>query len=79
MSIRTVTRLVHWLLLVFALLTVVSGLGITEFRIVETLTFGVFGKAVAFKLHLWVWIPFLVLLAAHVLLTTRPGWFRRRR
>jgi hypothetical protein len=79
MSIRTATRLVHWSLLVFALLTVVSGLGITEFRIVEALTFGAFGKAVAFKLHLWVWIPFLVLLVAHVLLTARPGWFRRRR
>ena len=79
MSVRTVTRLVHWLLLVFALLTVVSGLGITEFRIVEALTFGIFGKAVAFKLHLWVWIPFLVLLLAHVLLTARPDWLRRRR
>jgi len=79
MSLRTITGWVHWLLLVFALLTLVSGLGITEFRIVEALTFGVFGKAVAFKLHLWVWIPFLILLVAHVLLTARPGWFRRRR
>ncbi len=79
MSIQTVTRIIHWALLLVAVVTVVSGLGITEFRIVQTVTFGVLNKANAFKLHLWVWIPFLVLLTAHVLLTARPGWFRRKR
>lgn len=79
MSYRTVTRLVHWALLATALLTIVSGLGITEFRLVEMLTLGLLNKASAFKLHLWTWIPFLVLLAAHMLLTARPGWFRRKR
>ncbi len=78
MDIRTVARLVHWLLLVLALLTVVSGLGITEFRVVEALTFGVFNKAVAFQLHLWIWIPFLVFLAAHLLLTVHQGRGRRK-
>jgi thiosulfate reductase cytochrome b subunit len=79
MSNRTLTRLVHWTLLAVGLLTVVSGLGITEYQTVTELTFGLLNKASAFKLHLWVWIPFLVLLAAHVLLTARPGWFRRKR
>ncbi len=79
MSYRTVTRLVHWALLATALFTVVSGLGITEFRIVEPLTFGLLNKASAFRLHLWLWLPFLVLLAAHMVLTMRPGWFRRKR
>ncbi len=79
MNSRLAFRVVHWALLVFAVLTVVSGLGITEYRTVTELTFGLLNKATANRLHLWTWIPFLVLLVAHVLLTARPGWFRSRR
>ena len=79
MSIRTVSKLVHWALLVTAVVTVVSGLGITEYQAVGTLTFGLLNKASAFKLHLWTWIPFLVLLAAHALLTGRQGRLKNRR
>ncbi len=77
MTNPTALKLVHWALLVVALFTVVSGLGITEYRVVTALSFGLLNKATAFQLHLWLWIPFLLLLATHVLLTTRPGWFRR--
>ncbi|TFH36465.1 MAG: hypothetical protein E4G93_02065 [Dehalococcoidia bacterium] len=79
MTEQTIKRLIHWSLLLAAVLTLVSGLGITEFRTVDALTFGLLNKAVAFRLHLWVWIPFLVLLIAHVLITAHPRWFRRRR
>lgn len=71
MSRRTLLRAIHWSLLVLTILVVVTGLGITEYRTVEALTFGLLGKALAFKLHLWLWVPFLVLLALHVLLTSR--------
>ena len=71
MSRRTLLRVIHWSLLVLAILVVVTGLGITEYRIVEALTFGLLGKALAFNLHLWIWVPFLVLLAAHVALTSK--------
>jgi thiosulfate reductase cytochrome b subunit len=79
MSGRTVAKLVHWALLVTAVVTVVSGLGITEYQAVGTLTFGLLNKASAFKLHLWAWMPFLVLLATHVLLAMRRERFRDRR
>jgi hypothetical protein len=79
MSYRTVTRLVQWALLIVALVTVVTGLGITEFRLVTAATFGLLNKANAFKIHMWIWIPFLVLLTAHVILAMRPEWFRRKR
>jgi thiosulfate reductase cytochrome b subunit len=79
MDYRKMAKLVHWTLLVAALFTLVSGLGITEYQTVGSLTFGLLNKASAFKLHLWVWIPFLVLLVVHVLLTARPRWFRRKR
>ena len=71
MNRRTLAKVVHWSLLVLAVLVVVTGLGITQYHAVEALTFGLLGKALAFKLHLWLWVPFLVLLALHVLLTSR--------
>jgi thiosulfate reductase cytochrome b subunit len=71
MATRTLLKVVHWSLLVLAVLVVVTGLGITEYRTVEVLTFGLLGKALAFKLHLWLWAPFLLLLALHVLLASK--------
>ena len=68
---RRIARVVHWLVLVLSVLLVVSGLGITEYQTVTALTFGLLGKATAFKLHLVLWMPFLIALVAHVLLTTR--------
>jgi cytochrome b subunit of formate dehydrogenase len=66
-------RVVGWLLLAFALLLVITGLGITEWRSTEAVTFGLLPKALSFQLHSLLWIPFLVILAGHVLLSCRAG------
>lgn len=67
---------VHWSLAVVTVLVVMSGLGITEFRIVEPMTFGLLDRATAFRMHFALWLPFVVLLIAHVVLT---AWPKRRR
>ena len=59
-------KTIHWLLAVLAVLYLVTGFGITEFRVVETVTFGLLTKSLAFKIHVNLWIPFLVLLGMHV-------------
>ena len=64
-------RLVSWTLLVLALLLILTGLGITEFRTVEPLTLGLMGKAFSFQLHSLLWIPFLAVLLLHLLLSCR--------
>jgi hypothetical protein len=64
-------RIVGWTLLVLALLLILTGLGITEFRIVEPLTFGLLGKALSFQLHSLLWIPFLAVLILHLALSCR--------
>jgi len=66
-------RAVGWLLLALALLLVITGLGITEYQTVEAATFGLLPKDLSFQLHNLLWIPFLIVLAAHVLLTCRAG------
>jgi len=76
MKYRQIAKAVHWALLVLTVLVVTSGLGITEYQTVTALTFGLLGKAAAFKLHVWLWISFVIVFVAHVVLTARP--FRRR-
>ncbi len=73
MTPRNLRKAVGWLLLAFALLLVVTGLGITDWQIVEAVTFGLLSKALSFQLHNLLWIPFLVILAVHMLLSCRAG------
>lgn len=63
----------HWLLAAVIVLYLVTGFGITEFRIVETATFGLLTKNLAFKIHNNIWIPFVVLLILHTLFNTITG------
>jgi len=56
---------IHWLLIIVVILYLVTGFGITEFRIVETLTFGLLTKISAFKIHNNLIIPFIILLGLH--------------
>jgi len=65
-NLRLIKRTILWLLLAAILLYAVSGFGITEFRTVENLTHGWLTKNLAFKIHDYLSIPFLVLLISHV-------------
>lgn len=62
---RLAIRIAHWSLLVVAIFFLVSGFGITEFRVVETITFGLLTKNLAFRIHEVLWIPFVILLVLH--------------
>ena len=62
----------HWLLIIMVIGYIVSGLGITQFRLVEKFTFGLLTKNLSFKLHenTWSWIIFLFLIIVHSLQNT---------
>ena len=62
---RRVIQVTHWTFAVVTVVFLISGFGITEFRIVETLTFGLLTKSLAFKIHEVIWIPFVILLVLH--------------
>ena len=64
---------VAWLLLAVTAVYLVSGFGITNQDIVGPLTGGLLGKALAFRLHDVLWMPFILLLVVHV------GWNVGRR
>ena len=67
-SLKTVRAGIAWILLCVTLLYLLSGFGITYPGIVGPLTADILGKALAFRVHDLLWIPFIALLAAHVLL-----------
>jgi uncharacterized membrane protein len=63
-------KIIHWLLAILAVVLIFSGAGITEYRTVNALTFGLLGKLLYFKIHIYIWIPFTVLLFVHILYST---------
>jgi thiosulfate reductase cytochrome b subunit len=61
------------LLGICSVLLVISGLGITRPGIIMLLTLGFFDKAAAFRVHLYLWGPFLILLIVHVFYSMLSG------
>ena len=59
---------IAWSLLVVTLLFLLTGFGIEYSSIVAPMTLGFLGKAASFKWHEVLWIPFVILLAAHVII-----------
>ncbi|MFC1937309.1 hypothetical protein ACFLWY_01970 [Chloroflexota bacterium] len=66
MTVKLVKRIIRWALFAMILLYGLSGYGITEFRVVEAITFGLLTKAIAFKIHNNFVIPFAILLSLHI-------------
>ena len=67
-GLNLLKRTVIALLAVVTVLYGLSGFGITQFRVVQTITFGILNKALAFKIHDALWIPFAILLILHLCL-----------
>jgi hypothetical protein len=63
---RLAREIVHWLFVAMLLLYGITGLGITQYRIVEAVTLGLLSKPLAFMIHDNLLIPFLFLLALHI-------------
>jgi hypothetical protein len=76
---RVVRITLHWLLTVLVVVYLITGFGITEYRIVETLTFGLLTKSLAQRIHINIEIPFIILLVLHVWLLPLLGYFRSRK
>jgi hypothetical protein len=64
-KLRIIHLLIHVILLIVIALFILTGFGITNYQIVEPLTFGTVSKLTAYQIHTNLIIPFLVLLGAH--------------
>jgi cytochrome b subunit of formate dehydrogenase len=72
---ETLRRAVHYIFTIVTLVFLITGFGITEYRTVEPMTFGILTKALAFQIHTALAYPFVALLALHIylVLTIRRG------
>ena len=61
-----VKKVIDWSLLGATSLYLLTGLGITQYRIIEPLTFELLSKSLSIKVHENLLIPFLILLALHI-------------
>jgi len=66
-----IKRIILGLLIIVTVLYLLTGFGITQFRVVETLTFGLLTKNVSFKIHDNLFIPSIILLGLHVFLAIK--------
>ena len=64
-------KIIHWLLLIISLVLIISGYGITNFWLIEKLTFGLLTKALSFKIHNFLTIPFILIMATHIYFVVR--------
>jgi hypothetical protein len=67
---------IHWLLTAVVIIYLITGFGITEYRIVESLTFGLLTKSVAQRIHMNLEIPFIILLVLHIWLLPLLKYFK---
>jgi cytochrome b subunit of formate dehydrogenase len=71
---KPIKKVISWLLLIVIMLYLITGLGITQFRTMENLTFGLLTKNLSFQIHNNLLIPLIVLLLLHICL---PYIFRK--
>lgn len=64
--LRIVGEVIRWSLFAVTAIYLLTGFGITEYRIVEQLTLGLLSKALSFRVHISLEIPFVVLLLLHI-------------
>jgi cytochrome b subunit of formate dehydrogenase len=72
-------KTISWLLTVVVIVYLLTGFGITEYRIVESLTFGLLTKNLAHRIHTNLEIPFIILVVLHIWLLPLLKRFRLQR
>jgi cytochrome b subunit of formate dehydrogenase len=63
---RLMRRTIHWILTALVIIYLITGFGITEYGIIEPLTFGLLTKSLAHRIHMSLEIPFIILVVLHI-------------
>jgi cytochrome b subunit of formate dehydrogenase len=76
---QLIKKIIHWLLTVAVIIYLITGFGITEYRIVEPLTFGLLTKNLAQRIHINIAIPFIILVILHIWLLPLLKYFKSKK
>ena len=68
-------KAVHYLFMLVTAAELISGFGITQYRLITPLTGGLLDKTLSFQIHYALTWPFIILLVLHIylVLTIRRG------
>lgn len=66
---QKIRKATAYLALLTVLLYILTGYGITQYQIIEKLTFGILSKAWSFKIHMWLIWPLIIFLLVHLYFT----------
>ena len=76
---QLVKKLIQWTLTALVIIYLITGFGITDYRIFERLTFGLLTKSLAHQIHIGLVIPFIVLLILHIWLLPLLKYFKSKK
>ncbi len=71
MNQMKIIRCTHWFLTIFIIFYIITGFGISNYQLIEAITFGLITKTIAFQLHYILIYPFVALLFIHILSTLK--------
>ncbi|PNX49822.1 MAG: hypothetical protein BV457_00345 [Thermoplasmata archaeon M9B1D] len=66
---KNIRKIIHYGLLIIIILYIITGFGITSYRIIEQLTFGLLLKPTASLIHFYLIYPLVVFLYLHIVIT----------
>ena len=64
--LRIIKTLTHVLLTIIIILFIITGFGITNYQIIESLTLGGLSKPLSFQIHTNLILPLIILLVLHI-------------
>lgn len=67
MNRSLIKKTIDWTLYALAIVYILTGFGITRYRIIERLTFGLLNKSSSLNIHENLLVPFIALLSLHLL------------
>ena len=76
-TFRFVKLIITNLLLIFIAIYIITGYGITEFRLIEKISFSLLTKPVSHYIHSNLIIPFIIILVLHVFLSIKIKYFNK--
>ncbi len=74
---RIIKTLTHVLLTIIIILFIISGFGITNYRFIESITFGALSKPTSFQLHNNLIIPLIILLVLHIFFSVQKKYDKK--
>jgi hypothetical protein len=63
-----IQQAVHLLFTATTIVFLISGYGVSEYRLMELITLGLLSKPLAFRIHSSLGLPFITLLLSHIYL-----------